>query len=100
MVVRDADAVVPAEELVFRWRGGRLSLNFTATVGERWRGRFERLREPADLVRWFNEAGLTDTFVAVTPARLRHARQLREALYRLFVAVRTTTPPQGADLDV
>jgi predicted RNA-binding Zn ribbon-like protein len=100
MADKDADAVVPAEELAFRWRGGRPSLNFTATLGERWRGRFERLREPADLARWFNEAGLTDESVAVTPARLRHARQLREALYRLFIAVRTATAPQAADLDL
>lgn len=33
-------------------------------------------------------------------ARLRQARQLREALYRLFIAVRSVTPPQGADLDL
>lgn len=100
MAGKDMDAVVAAEELAFRWRGGRLSVNFTATVGERWRGRFERLREPADLVRWFNEAGLTSVSVAVTVTRLRQARQLREALYRLFIAVRTVTPPQGADLDL
>jgi predicted RNA-binding Zn ribbon-like protein len=91
---------VPAAELAFRWRGGRLSLDFTATVGERWRAGFERLREPADLARWFTEAGLTDASVAVGPARLRHARQLREALYRLFNAVRTTTAPEAADLDL
>ena len=100
MADRDTNAVVSAEELAFRWRGGRLSLNFTATVGERWRDGFERLREPADLVRWFNEAGLTDASVAVTSARLGHARQLREALYRLFVAVRTASAPQAADLDL
>jgi predicted RNA-binding Zn ribbon-like protein len=100
MADKDSNSVVPDEELAFRWRGGRLSLNFTATVGERWRDRFERLREPADLARWFNEAGLTDAFVAVTVARLGHARQLREALYRTFVAVRAATAPQAADLDL
>ena len=100
MVAKDAHVVMAAEELAFRWRGGRLSLNFTATVGERWRGRFERLREPADLVRWFHEAGLTDASVAVTMTRLRQARQLREALYRLFIAVRTATAPQATDLEL
>jgi predicted RNA-binding Zn ribbon-like protein len=100
MADKGTDVVVPAEELTFRWRGGRLSLNFTATVGERWRDRFERLREPADLVRWFNEAGLTEASVPVTLTRLRHARQLREALYRLFIAVRSATAPQTADLDM
>ncbi|HEX5202709.1 MAG TPA: ABATE domain-containing protein [Actinoplanes sp.] len=90
----------PAAELAFRWRGGRPALDFTATVGERWRGRFERLREPADLARWFGEAGLTDAAVAVSPARLRQARQLREALYRLFTAVRTAAAPNPADVDL
>ena len=100
VIGKEADVALPAEELAFRWRGDRLSLNFTATVGERWRGRIERLREPADLARWFSEAGLTDRSVTVTSARLRQARQLREALYRLFTAVRTDAPPQAEDLDL
>ena len=85
---------------MFRWRGGRLSVNFTATVGERWRGCFERLRQPADLARWFIEAGLTDDAVAVSAARLTQARQLREALYRLLTAVRTAGLPETTDVAV
>jgi predicted RNA-binding Zn ribbon-like protein len=87
-----------AAELAFRWRGGRVSLNFTATVGERWRGRIERLREPADLARWFVEAGLATVRVPVGDDDLAQARQLREALYRVFTAVRTAAAPLAADV--
>jgi len=86
------------DELDFRWLGGRLSLNFTATVGERWRGCFERLREPADLARWFVEAGLTREAVPLTAVRLTQARSLREALYHLFTDVRTAAAPDVEDL--
>ncbi|MFD0904791.1 CGNR zinc finger domain-containing protein [Actinomadura sediminis] len=73
---------VPAEELAFNFRSGRLCLAFVATVGERWRGNYERLREPADLARWYREAGLLDEAVRVTPGGLRTARTLREAIHR------------------
>ncbi len=100
MVSDDTGVGLPAEELAFRWRGGRLSVNFTATVGERWRGCFERLRQPADLARWFSEAGLTEDAVAISAVRLTQARQLREALYRLFTAVRTAGSPEATDVAV
>jgi predicted RNA-binding Zn ribbon-like protein len=80
-------ADVPAEELGFNFRSGRLCLDFVATVGERWRGNYERLRRPADLARWYLEAGLLDETIAVTPAGLRRARVLREAIYRQAKAV-------------
>lgn len=73
--------MVPAEELVFNFRSGRLCLAFVATVGERWRGRYERLRRPADLSRWYREAGLVDVEVPVTSTGLRAAREVREAIY-------------------
>lgn len=62
-------------------------MNFTATVGMRWRdGGFERLTDPAAMGRWFTEAGLTEHDSRCSPADLRHARQLREAIYRLMLA--------------
>nr|WP_254897230.1 ABATE domain-containing protein [Amycolatopsis sp. Hca4] len=70
----------------FRFHGGRPSVNFTATVGERWRdGGFERLPDPAALGRWFTEAGLTSADPRCTEADLTAARELREAVYRLMV---------------
>lgn len=88
---------VPPQELRFVFRSGRLCLAFAATVGERWRGRHERLREPADLARWYREAGLLDDPPAVTPAGLDAARALREAVYRIARALIAGRPPAGAD---
>ncbi|MEV7094601.1 ABATE domain-containing protein [Amycolatopsis sp. NPDC051045] len=69
----------------FRFHGGRPSVNFTATVGMRWRdGGFERLTDPAALGRWFTEAGLTPVDPACSAADLAAARELREAVYRLL----------------
>ncbi|MBO2458264.1 CGNR zinc finger domain-containing protein [Actinomadura violacea] len=97
----DADATrtgdVPAEELRFNFRSGRLSLALVATVGERWRGNYERLRSPADLTRWYRECGLLDEPVAVTPAGLHAARTLREAIYRVARAVMAGRPAAAED---
>lgn len=79
---------LPAWELGFHWLGGRPSLNFTATVGERWRRQFERLREPRDLSRWFVEGDLSPRSIEVSRAELDEARALREALYDVFSSVR------------
>ncbi|MGW3959733.1 CGNR zinc finger domain-containing protein [Amycolatopsis sp. NPDC005003] len=74
------------DKLGFRFHGGRPSVNFTATVGERFRdGGFERLPDPAALGRWFTEAGLTQTDPPCTAAELAAARELREAVYRLML---------------
>ncbi|MEU8589504.1 ABATE domain-containing protein [Streptomyces sp. NPDC048664] len=88
---------VPAEELRFDFRSGRLCLAFVATVGERWRGNHERLREPADLARWYVEAGLLDEPPAVTAAGLEAARVLREAVHRIAQALIAAHPPAADD---
>ncbi len=88
----------PESELAFRWRGGRAVLNFTATVGERWRRGFERLREPEDLSRWLQEAQVVDAPVAVSPDQLREARALREAIYRLFVSAHSAAAATPDDV--
>jgi len=73
---------LPPEELRFRFLGGRPGLDLVATVGERWRRGFERLRAPDDLGRWAVEAGLLATPPDVTARQLDDARALREAIYR------------------
>jgi predicted RNA-binding Zn ribbon-like protein len=73
---------LPGWELVFRFTPGRPCLSFCATVGERWRRGFERLRTPADLGRWLLEAGITDHAPSATTEQLSRARELREAIYR------------------
>ncbi|WP_343235897.1 ABATE domain-containing protein, partial [Streptomyces sp. SID10815] len=86
---------VPAEELRFNFRSGRLCLDLVATVGERWRGNHERLREPADLARWYREAGLLDVPPAITPTGLDAARALREAVHRIARALAAGRVPAG-----
>lgn len=89
---------LPADELAFRWRGGRPVLDFTATVGERWQRGFERLRSPEDLARWLRDAGLADDPPHVTGVDLSAAHELREALYSAFQAARSGRPVAVADL--
>jgi predicted RNA-binding Zn ribbon-like protein len=74
---------LPPEELRFHWKSGRLSLDFVATVGERWRRSFERLLAPEDLARWIGEAGMLDTSPTVSRRQLAAGRLLREAINRL-----------------
>jgi predicted RNA-binding Zn ribbon-like protein len=74
---------LPPTEFAFHWNSGRLCLDFVATVGERWRRSFERLRTPEDLGRWIAGTGLLDAPPAVSSPQLEGARELREAINRL-----------------
>jgi predicted RNA-binding Zn ribbon-like protein len=89
---------LPADELAFRFSSGRLCLDFVATVGERWRRSFERLRAPEDLGRWFVEALMLDVAPRVGRHELDEARELREAIYRLAKPGGPGVPSAG-DLD-
>lgn len=73
---------LPAEELAFHFTADRLCLDLAATVGERWRRCFERLRSTQDLGRWLAEAGLADGAPVVDAGQLEAARVLRDAIYR------------------
>ncbi|GAA3445489.1 CGNR zinc finger domain-containing protein [Planomonospora venezuelensis] len=88
----------------FRFHGGRHCLNLIATVSRRRTERVERLATPADLGRWFAEAGLVppdSPALPRTPAvgepELRQAHVLREAVYELFTASRREReiPPEA-----
>jgi predicted RNA-binding Zn ribbon-like protein len=88
-------------ETAFRFVTGRPSVDFTSTLGKRWREpAIERIPAQADLGRWFAEAGLTSASLDVSPAALRHAHQLREALYRLLRVPVFGERPAGADLEL
>lgn len=90
---------VPAEELRFNFRSGRLCLALVATVGERWRGTYERLREPADLARWYQEVGLLEDPLPITAGGLHAARVLREAIHRIAQALIAGRAPAAEDED-
>lgn len=72
---------LPGEELRFLFIAGRPCLDLVATVGERWRRSFERLRTPDDLARWLVEARMVDRPPVVEQAQLEAARALRDAIY-------------------
>ncbi|MGH2874766.1 MAG: CGNR zinc finger domain-containing protein [Solirubrobacteraceae bacterium] len=72
---------LPPEELRFLFISGRPCLDLAATVGERWRRSFERLRAPEDLGRWLVQAGITERAPAVSQRELEAARALRDAIY-------------------
>lgn len=91
---------LPAGELRFVFRSGRLCLAFCATVGERWRRGFERLLTPDHLARWHAEAGVAEGGIPATAADLAAARAVREAIYRTAKALITGQPPAAGDEDV
>lgn len=73
-------------DFAFRWRGGRFSIDFTATFARR--SNFDRLREPADLKRWLREAEIySHTRYQADNSALEAARELRESIYRIFFNV-------------
>jgi predicted RNA-binding Zn ribbon-like protein len=81
------DDIGTTDDLAFRFVTERLSLALTATVGERWNRRIERLRTPGDLRRWFVESGLMERPMQVRPIDLESTRQLREAIYAVAKSV-------------
>src|SRR5690242_19108617 len=82
----------------FRFRGGSLALDFTATLAARKREQTRELLEtPRDLARWLASAGLAVHQVNVSEDDLVAARALREALYRLVLARIGGAPLPAAD---
>jgi predicted RNA-binding Zn ribbon-like protein len=82
----------------FPMHHGRISLCFVGTLGDRGSVRFERLREPADLGAWLVAAELESSLVPVTPAALRRAIRLREAIARVVASVRAGDMPSAEDV--
>ncbi|HEU5158458.1 MAG TPA: ABATE domain-containing protein [Streptosporangiaceae bacterium] len=87
------------DKFEFRFRGGRLCLDFTATLGGRYRGGVERIRSADDLGRWFRLALSLERDVSATAQSMADAYELREAIYRL-VHPKTRERPSIADVDV
>src|SRR5579859_7901793 len=79
-------AVNHSSDLDFRWVAGHRALDLLATLGNRHRVPVERLRNPADLDRWFTAAGLVLSGTA-SGEDLDDARQLRETINRLTRAL-------------
>lgn len=82
----------------FPFRSGRLCLDFSATLGGRYRGGLERLASTEDLRRWLQASGLSprpSTVSPVSEGELESARELREAIYGL---AHPNTKPRPGDV--
>ncbi|MGI8429508.1 MAG: CGNR zinc finger domain-containing protein [Solirubrobacteraceae bacterium] len=90
---------LPAHELRFHFKAGRTCLDFAATVGERWRRSFERLRTPEDLGRWLVRSSLLETAPPVSELELDQARALREGIYRT-AKLGGVGKPAGEDIEL
>lgn len=90
----------PASGTSFTFRSGRPCLDFAATLGGRYREPVERLTEPADLTRWLRASGVIDISRNPTEAQLAAAKDLREVIYRIAVAVIEGTPLRWDDADL
>jgi predicted RNA-binding Zn ribbon-like protein len=74
---------------------GRLSLDFAATLGGRYRGGSERLQSPENMRSWLRASGLYRRPPSVGRRQVIAARKLREAIYRL---VHPEREPRRVDL--
>ena len=81
----------------FRFRGGSLALDFTATLAGRLKpAPRDLIEEPGDLARWLVAAGLCLEPPKVSKRDCELAKALREAIYALVVArLRGRTLPAG-----
>jgi predicted RNA-binding Zn ribbon-like protein len=75
------------------WLGGRPAIDLVNTLRERWRRRVETLVTPDDLGLWIARAQLAPASPRVSRARLREARELREAI---DACMQTTHEPAPA----
>jgi len=76
---------LPTDRDGFRFRGGHVALDLTATLAARAKAQpRELLGQPTDLLRWLDSAGLPAR--GATEADVQEARQLREAIYALALA--------------
>lgn len=91
---------LPPEELAFNLTSGRVCLDLVATIGERWRRGFERLRTPEDLARWCVAAGLVPSPPRVTAAALEDARRLRGGVARVLLAWGAGAPLPPGDVAI
>jgi predicted RNA-binding Zn ribbon-like protein len=86
----------------FRFRARRLSLDLCSTLLWRHLTPVEQLRTPADLARWFGEAGVRPVPIAPRTEHLEAARALRESIYALAhdrIAGRPPSPAPSATLN-
>jgi predicted RNA-binding Zn ribbon-like protein len=95
--VNEIESVPTPLELEFRFAAGNRALDFLSTLANRHRQPIERLRQPSDLDRWLDAAGLPVPERA-SPRDLEEARRLRETVNSVTRAGLAGATPAQADL--
>jgi predicted RNA-binding Zn ribbon-like protein len=95
--VNEMESAPTPAELKFRFVAGNRALDLLCTRANRHRQPIERLRQPSDLDRWLDAAGLPVPQRA-SPDDLKEARRLRETVNRITRATLAGATPAKQDL--
>ncbi|MDP9104990.1 MAG: ABATE domain-containing protein [Candidatus Eremiobacteraeota bacterium] len=93
-------STVPASDAQFPFHHGRLALSFVGTVGDRGSVATERVGTPRALAAWLLAAGLVAERVTPSPAQVRRALALREAIARTVRALVAGDDPGEPDVEL
>lgn len=80
----------------FEFVADRPVLDFVPTVAKRGTTDEEKLRTPEDLALWAQQSGIVEYVGAVSDDDVRHARAVREAIFRLLAALIDQQPPSAS----
>ena len=89
-----------ASEPQFPFHHGRIALSFVGTVGDRGSLATERVGTPRALAAWLLAAGLVAERVTPSPAQVRRALALREAIARAVRALVDGGDPRELDVEL
>ena len=93
-------STAPASEPRFPFHHGRLALSFVGTVGDRGSLATERVGAPSALAAWLLAAGVVAEYTTPSPAQLRRALALREAIARAVRALVAGGAPRELDVEL
>ncbi|RQX14023.1 hypothetical protein DDE19_24510 [Micromonospora ureilytica] len=86
--------------MTFEFIADRPVLDFLPTLAERGHADVEQLTAPRDVADWAVQAGIVERAPAVDDAGLRHAKALREAMFRLVQALINGTEAATSDREL
>lgn len=89
-----------ANEPQFPFHHGRVALSFVGTVGDRGSLATERVGTPRALAAWLVAAGLVAKRIVPSPAQVRRALALREAIARTVRALVDGGEPRELDVEL
>src|SRR5688572_25797898 len=79
---------------------GRLCLDFAQTGDMGWGSRYERLTTSSELQRWLLLSPLKVAGLKILKEDLRHAKQLRRAIWRVAEALLAGATPRRGDIQM